>query len=68
MAETNGIPTRPTSFWLDEETQSILIKLSNQTGMSRSAIVREAIRLMDADPSQAKIRKLVKDLSKAVGT
>ena len=66
MAETNG--TRPTSFWLDDETQATLVKLAGQTGMSRSAIVREAIRLMDADPSQAKIRKLVKDLAKAVGT
>lgn len=68
MAENGAVPTRPTSFWLDEETQSILIKLSNQTGMSRSAIVREAIRLMDADPTQAKIRKLVRELAKAVGT
>jgi len=66
MTESNG--TRPTSIWLDDETEAILVKLVGQTGMSRSKLIREAIRLMDADPSQAKIRKLVKDLAKAVGT
>lgn len=67
MTERNGTQ-RPTSFWLDDDTLATLEKLASKTGMSRSGIMREAVRLMDADPKQAEIRKLVTQLAKAVGT
>ena len=66
--ENGGRATRPTSFWLDDETRRIMDKISSQTGMSRSAIVREALGLMDADPSNVEIRRLVKELAAATGT
>ena len=74
MSDQNGDRQKqPTSFWIDVDTRELLTELTEQLGMSRSAVVREAIRLMHADTSdqgarRAEVRRLVKELSRAVGT
>lgn len=65
---SNGQGNQPTSFWLDDATRTIMDDLTSKTGMSRSAVVREAVKLMHSDSSNAEIRRLVKELSRAVGT
>ena len=55
-----------TSFWLDEETRVILDELVQELGTTRSAVVREAIRRMRADPKMSKMRRLVAELSRVV--
>lgn len=62
----NGHKTLPTSFWLDEDTREILDSLTKELGVSRSAVVRDAIRLMKTDPKMSTVRKLVAELSKVV--
>lgn len=57
---------QPTSFWLDAETQAILDGLTDDLGLSRSAVVRNAIRLMKSDPQMDTVRKLVAELGKVV--
>lgn len=57
---------QPTSFWLDDETQKTLESLAVDLGISRSAVVRDAIRLMKADPQMDSVRKLVAELGKVV--
>lgn len=56
----------PTSFWIDDETKEILQKLSSETGLSRSAIVREAVKSMHTDKKMSRVRKLVDELHKVV--
>lgn len=57
---------QPTSFWLDADTREILDSLTQELGMSRSAVVRDAIRLMKADPEMDSVRRLVAELGKVV--
>lgn len=66
MSEENGSKTLPTSFWLDEDTRAILDELTEQLGTSRSAVVRDAIKLMSSDPKMSTVRRLVAELSKVV--
>lgn len=61
--------SRPTSFWLDDETLEILKDLVQKHEISRSHIVREAIRRMagevgDVDVGEA--RRLIHQLEKVV--
>lgn len=64
MSAKNG--KHPTSFWLDDEAKDLLSSLVEDLGMTRSAVVREAIKRMATDPQMAEIRRLVHELSKAV--
>lgn len=57
---------RPTSFWIDDESRAILSKLAAETGLSRSALVREAIKTMDSDKQMGQVRSLVRQLDKVV--
>lgn len=66
MAENNGTRPQPTSFWLDEETKGTLDRLTQELGMNRSAVVREAIRKMVADDRSAEVRRLVAELGRVV--
>jgi len=68
MSEDNGPGTRPqpTSFWLDDETKTILTRLTRELGMNRSAVVREAVRRMVAADNGAEVRRLVAELERAV--
>lgn len=58
----------PTSIWLDEETKGLLGQLEKELGLSRSAVIREAVRLMnsDTDHERAEVRRLVSELSRVV--
>lgn len=56
----------PTSFYLDDETITVLKGLVEDLGMNRSAIVREAIKRMSGDVKMAEVRKLVRKLEKMV--
>lgn len=56
----------PTSFWLDDESKNLLSGLVEDLGMTRSAVVREAIKRMATDPQMTEIRRLVHELEKAV--
>lgn len=52
----------PTSFYCDDETGALLAKLMDQTGLSRSALLRQAVKEMAAaDPKQR--RKVLDALS-----
>lgn len=64
MSSTNS--KYPTSFWLDDEAKNLLTALAEDLGMTRSAVVREAIKRMATDPQMAEIRRLVHELEKAV--
>jgi Arc/MetJ-type ribon-helix-helix transcriptional regulator len=57
---------RPTSIWLTDEEDRILLELATELGMSRSAVIREALRRMRADTDMAEVRRLVAELTKAV--
>ena len=57
---------KPTSFWLDEETIASLTRLGEELGLNRSAVIREAIRRMSADDQDAEVRRLVRELERAV--
>ncbi len=57
---------RPTSFWIDDQSRAILSRLSAETGLSRSALVREAIKTMDSDKQMGQVRSLVRQLDKVV--
>ena len=57
---------RPTSFWIDDQSRAILNRLSAETGLSRSALVREAIKTMDSDKQMGQVRSLVRQLDKVV--
>lgn len=59
--------SRATSFWIDDETQGLLDDLVASLGMNRSAVVRQAIRLMHTSADEKEIRRLVNELSRAVG-
>lgn len=61
--------TRPTSFWIDDETFEILKELVEDLGISRSHVVRDAIRRMagktgDVDVTEA--RRLLRQLEKVI--
>lgn len=58
--------THPTSFWIDDETKSTLMRLGQELGLNRSAVVREAIRRMGSDDRNAEVRRLVAQLERAV--
>ena len=64
--DKNTSGSTATSFWLDQEAREILDRLEAELGMNRSAVVREALRRMESDPKQARIRKLVGELSRLV--
>lgn len=67
MAETDAKKkVLPTSIWLDADTRAVLDGLTKELELSRSAVVREALHRMSADPRQAEIRKLVMRLFKVV--
>lgn len=66
VSDENGRTTRATSFWLDEPTRELLSALVDDLGMNRSAVVREAIRRMATDPQMSEVRRLVRELEKAV--
>lgn len=69
MTDDNGKASgssQPTSFWLDPETRATLDKLVLKLGISRSAIVREAIRSMAEDDAMIDIRLLVGELYRKV--
>jgi predicted DNA-binding protein len=57
---------RATSFWMDDEAEETLERLTRETGKSRSAIIREAIKTLDADAQMKQVRRLVNDLHKVV--
>jgi predicted transcriptional regulator len=57
---------RPTSFWIDDESRALLQEISKETGMSRSAVVREAIKGLHGDRRMAKVRRLVNELHQVV--
>jgi predicted DNA-binding protein len=59
--------TVPTSFWLDEETRVMLQDLSERMGMTRSGVIRQAIKIMHSDASSTEIRRLIRELAKLVG-
>lgn len=58
--------TTPTSLWLDANTRQLLDDLSKRMGMTRSGVIREAIKLMHSDTSSIEIRRLVKELSEVI--
>ena len=58
--------TTPTSLWLDADTRKLLDDLTKRMGMTRSGVIREAIKLMHSDKSSVEILRLVKELSKVV--
>jgi predicted transcriptional regulator len=64
MSKDNG--TKPTSFWLDEDTRRLLSTLVEDLQMTRSAVVREALRKMVVDTDMSEVRRLVRELEKAV--
>jgi predicted transcriptional regulator len=66
VAEGSDNKILPTSFWLDVETRALLDALTAELEMSRSAVVREAIRQMGADDKRQEIRRVVRDLEKLV--
>lgn len=66
MSDNGGRTTHATSFWLDNEARESLESLVEELGMNRSAIVREAIRRMTADPQMAEVRRLVHELERVV--
>lgn len=57
---------RATSFWMDDEARETLQRLSKETGLSHSAIIRQAIKALDSDEQMKQVRKLVDDLRKVV--
>jgi predicted DNA-binding protein len=57
---------RPTSFYIDKEADELLVRLCAETGMSRSAIVREAIKSMAENDQMTQVRQLVRELSRVV--
>lgn len=64
VAKDNGkVKSHPTSFWLDDETKAILERLMQEFDISRSEVVRDAIRRMGADDDRNEIRRLVDALS-----
>lgn len=62
----SGTKSHPTSFWLDEETKATLERLMEERGISRSEVVREALRRMGEDKSRNEIRRLVDELDRIV--
>lgn len=57
MSEANGY--LQTSVYLNEEDRRILAELQERTGLSRSAVVRHAIRRAYlADPENKRVRLL----------
>jgi predicted DNA-binding protein len=68
MSARNGPEgkTQPTSFWLNNETKSTLDRLTQELGMNRSAVVREALRRMASDTNSTEVRRLVAELERAV--
>lgn len=61
-----GPKRTPTSFWLDDETKSSLERLTQELGLNRSAVVREAIRRMVSEDKSTEVRRLVAELERAV--
>lgn len=59
-------PKKPTSFWLDDETRSSLDRLTEELGLNRSAVVREAVRRMVAKDKSTEVRRLVAELERVV--
>mgnify|MGYP003577994997 CR=1 FL=1 len=57
---------KPTSFWLDDETQGALDHLTQELGLNRSAVVREAIRRMVSKDKSTEVRRLVAELERVV--
>jgi predicted transcriptional regulator len=67
MGSKNGPGAKlPTSFWLDDETKSSLDRLTQELGLNRSAVVREAIRRMVSEDKSTEVRRLVAELERAV--
>lgn len=67
MATDNGpVRRHPTSVWFDDETKATLDRLTQELGLSRSKVVREAIRRMVADDKAVEVRRLVAELERAV--
>lgn len=64
--ESGRKASHPTSFWLDDETKDSLARLTQDLGLNRSAVVREAIRRMSAQDNNFEIRRLVHELERAV--
>lgn len=64
--ESGRKANQPTSFWLSDDTRDSLARLSEELGLNRSAVVREAIRRMAADDHHAEVRRLVRELEHAV--
>lgn len=58
----------PTSFYLDDDTRELLNELVLELGISRSAVVRAAIKNMHSGSDTAEIRRLVSKLHKAVAS
>lgn len=69
MSAKNGPErkTQPTSFWLDDETKGALDRLTQELGLNRSAVVREAIRRMVSTDNSTEVRRLVAELERVVG-
>lgn len=57
---------RATSFWLDYEALETLQRIKEETGLSHSAIIRQAIKVLDSDEQMKQVRKLVRELGKVV--
>lgn len=58
--------SQPTSFWLDDETKDSLNQLTQELGLNRSAVVREAIRRMVTKSDDTEVRRLVAELERVV--
>lgn len=56
----------PTSFYLDDSTRKLLEQLVKELDMTRSAVVREALRRMVSDSNETEVRRLVAELSRVV--
>ncbi|GIV03647.1 MAG: hypothetical protein KatS3mg015_2477 [Fimbriimonadales bacterium] len=63
MSRKNGYPT---SIWLDEETLEFLDRLRAELGMSRSDIIRFAIRSLEGEDIR-KIMRLLSELAQLIG-
>ena len=64
--ESGKVKSHPTSFWLDDETKATLERLMEERGISRSEVVREALRRMGQDDNRNEIRRLLEELDKIV--
>src|SRR5262245_19568993 len=60
----DAVTERPTSFWLNDESRALLKRMADETGLSQSALVREAIKTMSDDKQMAEVRSLVRRLER----